>query len=245
MKNFSADELKSINYCDYDAIVLYHSGEFNKNYETNLEGKIIQSPTESLKSEADVDSFKDRDYKTYITKEKIILYRLFGKYMKAKSGAWNIGFYLSTEFAESIIDAKIRLALDPKWENTKMYEAKVEIPAGATINIGIVAPIVTTGGTILPGGAKQIYIKDKWSEDWIQGYRRVTARQLVKVPTYNLEYIPEPVSKSKLYGTICPLCGNEDIVHLEESEQFEIRGINGGKYIMKKHCLNEDCEYYW
>lgn len=69
------------------------------------------------------------------TQKAVVLYRLYGRYQKGPSdpssqtvGARMRGRFASTEFAESVIDAKLRLALDPKWANTKMYEAKLLIP---------------------------------------------------------------------------------------------------------------------
>lgn len=92
------------------------------------------------------------------------------------------GRFASTEFAESVIDAKLRLALDPKWANTKMYEAKLLIPPNIIISLGIVAPVKLPTGTVLPGGAEQIILPFNWPKEWIQGYRRVSGRQLQSRP---------------------------------------------------------------
>ena len=106
------------NCCDYDSIVQYESGALGSKYKTDLTGKLRETKLDTKLRENDINSFKDRVYKTYITLEPLVLYRLFGQYLspeiatqgKDPKGAKLNGRYVSTEFAESIIDAKIRLA---------------------------------------------------------------------------------------------------------------------------------------
>ena len=74
-------------------------------------------------STSEVESVLDGAYNTYYTKQPIVMYRLYGKYQKENqlnkgklvSGARLQGRFVSTEFAESCIDAKLRLALKPEW----------------------------------------------------------------------------------------------------------------------------------
>ena len=242
------------NYCDYDTIVHYASGAFGSKYKTDLSGKLEETTLDTKLSEDDVNSFKDRQYKTFVTQEPIILYRLFGEYRSPEvavrgedpRGARVNGRYASTEFAESIIDAKIRLALKPFWFNTKMYEAKILVPVGTKISLGIVGRVELPSGDMLDGGAEQVLLPYGWDVAWIQGYRRVTARQLQKPPQYWPDLSVEAVrEKKKLYNRICPSCGFEGTVVLPEAERFEIMGIKGNKYTMKCKCLNPLCEYYW
>ena len=235
-------------YCDYDAISLYQPGEFNCHYKTSLDGKVREIERELL-AEQDVHSFLNDEYKTYMTTEELVLYRIFGLYKPNKDddgvkGARNNGRFLTTEFAESQIDAKIRLALDPRWKNIRMYEAKVIVPVETTISVGIVAPIATADGTVLAGGAEQIMLPYNWSENWIVGYRRVAARQLQVVPKYPLKN-PDPVILNDVRKPICPICCDTNTVELCDNEKFTITGCNGGEYTMKLHCLNKDCGYYW
>ena len=83
-------------------------------------------------------TFQDGKYGTFLTRLPLVVYRLYGKYQRTDDtsrlpsapGARLGGQYVSTEFAESCIDAKMRLALDPGWHNTKMYEAILVVPAG-------------------------------------------------------------------------------------------------------------------
>ena len=243
------------NCCDYDAIVHYESGALGSKYKTDLTGKLRETKLDTNLRENDINSFKDSAYKTYIILEPLVLYRLFGQYLSPEvaaqgedpKGAKLNGRYVSTEFAESIIDAKIRLALKPSWFNTKMYEAKVLVPAGTEISLGIVASVQLPTGEVLAGGAEQILLPYDWDKSWAQGYRRVTARQLQKPPQY-WPSIPANVikEKGKLYHPVpCPLCGFWDTIVLSETEQFEIVGKRGGKYTMKRKCLNPQCEYYW
>ena len=44
---------------------------------------------------------------------------------KTNNGAKLNGTFASTEFAESIIDAKVRLALNPEWMNKKSIKLKL------------------------------------------------------------------------------------------------------------------------
>lgn len=114
------------------------------------------------------------------------------------------------------------------------------------ISVGIVASVTLENGTVLPGGAEQILLPKDWPEEWVQGYRRITARQLQSPPRYRAQK-PDTVSvgKDKLYSHICPLCGYEHVQKLRDDEQFDIVGIKGNLYTMKWKCLDPKCEYYW
>ncbi len=236
-----------LNCCDYDAITFYQSGQFNSNYKTDMNGKLKRVERIPYGTQI-TDSFQDGAYQTFRTMEPIVLYRVFGQYRGSGSvpkGARLNGSFASTEFAESIIDAKLRLALDPAWANTKMYEAKLNVPAGVTISIGRVASVVLKTGTVLPGGADQILLPLGWPESWITGYRRLTARQLKSPPCFSSKKPPESDSKENLYRMICPACGCEECRKMLGEEQFTITGSKGNSYIMQYACMNPDCQYYW
>lgn len=236
-------------YSDYDVIELYSPGEFNCKYKTKLDGKVkeiqtIKYPTQILKS------FLNGEYKTFITLEPIVLYRVFGMFLrddgkKTNNGAKLNGAFASTEFAESIIDAKVRLALNPEWMNTKMYEAKIIVPKDIIISVGVVAPVVLKTKTVLAGGADQILLPKDWSEDWIVGYRRITSRQLQSEPVFVNDKPPKYNKKDELYSMICPCCRGTNIEQLDESNRITVYGKRGGVYKMKYHCLNAKCDYYW
>ena len=236
-----------LNCCDYDVITLYHSGELNSRYKTDLTGKL--ECVERIPYGPQVTaSFKGGVYQSFRTMAPIVLYRVFGQYRGSgptQKGARLNGGFASTEFAESIIDAKLRLALDPAWANTKMYEARLIVPAGISISIGTVASVVLKTGTVLPGGADQILLPLGWPESWITGYRRLTARQLQAPPCFSPQRPPEYDSKENLYRMICPVCGCEKCQKLPEEEQFTITGSKGNQYVMQYVCLNPDCQYYW
>lgn len=159
-------EIGMRNCCDYDAIVHYEAGQFSSKFKTDLTGKLRGVTLDQSLSENDVNSFKDGYYRTYVNLEPLVLYRIYGQYQQKDclepgqypSGARLRGRYASTEFAESIIDAKVRLALDPGWLNTKMFEAKLLVPAGTRLSVGIVASVTLPIGTILPGGADQLLL---------------------------------------------------------------------------------------
>lgn len=237
------------NYCDYDAITLYPSGAFNAKYKTQLTGKLKK--VEQIRYNAEItSSFQNGEYQSFITVEPLTLYRVFGKYSGSNSyesekGARLKGAFASTEFAESVIDAKMRLALDPAWFNTKMYEVKLMVPIGVEISVGIVAEVRLKTGTILPGGADQVLLPFDWPDSWIVGYRRIRGRQLQSVPYYSPEPIGMCDGKDSVYRKVCPACGCEEVRRLPIGEQFVIIGCRGNAYTMQNACLNPECQYYW
>lgn len=245
--------------CDYDAIVHYASGEFSNRYKTVLSGKLRELPMDNPLPDWLENSFADCAYSFFETLEDLILYRVFGQISKSNSekdriyGARALGGFVSTEFAESVIDAKLRLALAPEWLNTKMYEEKILLPKGQKIFVGKVASVTLRTGTVLPGGADQILMPQDWPESWIIGYRRITSRQLqqepIFIPQKPPEYDVKPNSnetvKNRLFRPTCPYCGSEKIRSLPENEQFSIIGCKGRKYTMKNACCESYCQYYW
>ena len=93
--------------CDYDAIVHYQEGTFASRFADNMEGKLLQVERDEL-APWEAESFLNGKYDTYITREPIVMYRLYGKYQKDEEtpvGARLGGRFVSTEFAESAIDA--------------------------------------------------------------------------------------------------------------------------------------------
>lgn len=236
------------NCCDYDTITHYQPGEFNSKHKTDLTDKVER--IERILYEPQVtSSFQGGVYQTYRTLEPVVLYRVFGQYRSSTKdvprGARLGGGFASTEFAESIIDAKLRLALDPAWANTKMYEAKLVVPVNETISVGIVASVRLKTGTILPGGADQILLPRDWPESWIVGYRRLTSRQLRTYPCFLPEKPNGCDEKETLYRMMCPACGCEKCQKLPDGGQFTITGKKGNQYTMQYHCLNPECQYYW
>lgn len=154
-------------YCDYDAIVHYKEGTFASQFADDMKGKLENVERDVLEP-WETESFLDGKYETYISREPIVMYRLYGKYKREEAqpvGARLGGRFVSTEFAESAIDAKLRLALKPDWMNTKMYEARLIVPAGTRLNIGVVAPVTMPSGEVLPGGAPQIMLPNLADKD--------------------------------------------------------------------------------
>lgn len=234
--------------CDYDALTTYEPGSFCSQYRTDLTGKIERTDMAAITDPKDLKSFLNQSYESYVTTAPLILYRAFGAVKKDSgkiAGAWASGRFVSTEFAESIIDVKIRLALVPEWFNTRMYEEKLRVPIGMKFYLGIVAPVKLKSGAILSGGAQQILLTERCKKEWVLGYRRIMSRQITHMPKYKLADISEEIEKKDLYSSICPLCGSTNIVTLGKDEQFSIKGSKGNTYMMKHHCLDTDCEYYW
>ena len=242
----------TVNACDYDQIVLYKSGEFNCKYKTNLSGKLKQVEKQEL-PDTIKKSFLDSKYGTYETIEDIILYRVFGKYIGRNTGkeygSQMLGSYATTEFSESIIDVKNRLALLPQWKNTKMYEVKFCLPKGNVINVGMAAPQPLDKKTFA-GGAEQIILPEVSKEEmnkWVLGYRRIGARQLTKVPSYPFTSVEEVVDSMNLYSNFCPECQCLNIHKIQNNEkkQYTFVGSKGGIYTMQYMCLNPLCGYMW
>lgn len=162
------------------------SGSTNQKHKTDLTNKLEEIPLAHLPRQI-VSSFKDGMYKTSRTIDNVVLYRVYGRRYKEDVGAAALGAFATTEFAESRIDVKIRLALDPVWHNAKLVEEKIIVPCGVILNIGKVAPIKLRTGTILPGGADQVLLPQNWPKAWIAGYREVTSKPLMGYPCYSQE----------------------------------------------------------
>lgn len=226
-------------FFDYDSLENYSPGSFNAKYKTILEDKVRIIKTEPLSKEI-VDSFLNGNYYTCITKEEIYLYRIFGqcKFNERIKGARVNGSFATTEFAESLVDVKVRLALDPSWLNTKMYEAKILVPRNTKLHVGIVAPRETQGGGVLEGGAEQVILPFDWPKDWIIGYRWVQ-RQLHKEPIYDIEEPKDFDNKDTIYTPICPYCGGRNV---EPIDPFYYKGSKGILTEARFLCVDEMCK---
>lgn len=164
----------------------FKPGSTNQKYKTSLIDKVREIEKDTL-TNGIVSGFKDGIYKTYITTAEIYLYRTYGRgYSENKGAGWN-GSYASTEFAESRIDVKIRLALKPEWFNTRLAEEKILVPVGTKISVGVVAPVVFNTGTVLESGAERVLLPINWPESWIVGYREVTSKPLMDYPKFYSE----------------------------------------------------------
>lgn len=141
------------NVCDYSTMTHYNPGEFNSKYKTQLDGNIVKVDKEVITSKEVLGSFKDDFYETFVTTNDLILYRVYGRFKRKTSekifGARLNGAFATTEFAESVYDVKMRMALNQLWGNPKMFEAKILVPSGTKINIGVVAPVTSKSGTVL------------------------------------------------------------------------------------------------
>lgn len=242
------------NVCDYSTMKHYNSGEFNRKYKTKLEGNIVKINKEIIEDETILKSFMNESYETYVTINNLVLYRVYGRFKRKNQekifGAKLTGAFATTEFAESVYDVKMRMALDQLWGNPKMFEAKILLPTETTINIGRVAPVTSKSGTVFTGGADQILLPKDWPAEWVIGYRRVSMRQLQQVPTFK-EGIPkdEIMNVEDLYKPrTCPMCGsinNIIVYHGEDSDYGEDLCEDGTTCIARYHCLESDCLYYW
>ena len=170
------------------------SGSTNQKFKTILNDNNMERIEKQHLPENIVSSFKNEEYDTYITTNEIVLYRVYGLTPSGEAGAKQFGAYATTEFAESRIDVKMRLALDPQWKNALYIEEKIVVPKDVVLNIGIVAPVKLLSGTILEGGAEQVLLPENWTEDWVVGYRFVTSEPLMDYPEYTTEK-PDAIRK--------------------------------------------------
>lgn len=174
---WTLEELKSLG-------LGFESGSSNRKYKTILDSNNTIEIEKQPLGDNIVKSFKDGRYRTCMTTDEIVLYRVYGLAPSGKAGARQLGAFATTEFAESRIDVKLRLALNPQWKNALYIEEKIIVPKGVVINIGVVAPVKLLSGTILEGGADQILLPKDWPEKWIAGYRYVTSEPLMCYPDY-------------------------------------------------------------
>jgi hypothetical protein len=236
---------KIFNLYDFDTEKPYKPGGFNQRYKTNINDKIQIIQQQVLNTNV-IDSFLNGHYSTVITIKGFYLYRLYGEYICKDGtikGAKLLGGFATTEFAESTIDAKIRLALDPQWLNTKMYEIKIAIPEGITLNIGKIAPITTLSGFVFEGGADQVLLPRNWPKSWIVGYRRVSLNQLLDTPKYSMEDPSQKDDKFTIYPHSCPLCNSINTIKLAKNDEIKYKGSKGNNFIAHNKCL--DCLLYW
>ena len=144
------------------------SGSTNQKFKTILDENNIKKIEKQHLPEGIANSFKNGEYNTYITTNEIVLYRVYGLTPSGQAGAKQFGAFATTEFAESRIDVKMRLALNPQWKNALYIEELLS-------------------STILEGGADQVLLPENWSEKWVVGYRFVTSEPLMDYPEYTTE----------------------------------------------------------
>ena len=145
------------------------SGSTNQKFKTILNENNIKKIEKQHLPKGIANSFKNGEYNTYITTNEIVLYRVYGLTPSGQAGAKQFGAFATTEFAESRIDVKMRLALNPQWKNALYIEEKIVVPKNVILNIGIVAPVKLLSSTILEGGADQVLLPENWSEKWVVG----------------------------------------------------------------------------
>lgn len=168
----------------------FQAGTANQASKTRLKGKVRKLPQQSLPPQ-DVASFFGGEYETYETLEPLVFYRVYG-YGYSGVGAGPKGRFVTTEYAESKIEVKMRLALKLEWKNTRMVEARLVVPAGTVIQVGIVAPQTLPTGTVLEGGADQVMLPADWPDEWITGYRTLRFHPQLTYPEYSSE---EPLAQ--------------------------------------------------
>lgn len=130
------------------------------------------------------NTFYYSQYVTGSTRTKLTFYRVFGN--KARLG----GSYVSSNPIKNKEHAQKENALLSEWGNSIEWEAKIEVPAGTIVSIGVVGPQAGTNPPqFLPGGADQILLPYGWLKN--VGFQ-VAVRKLNAEgkPTTNFKNIP-------------------------------------------------------
>lgn len=141
----------------------------NDSYSTRIDSMVKVVDKAPLPSSIG-STFKNANYRTVITKEKITVYRAFGG--NADAG----GSFVTTAPASNKIQTKIDLALLPEWKNTRSYEAIIEIPEGIILNIGRAEKQYTKSGAMLKGDEDQVLLPLNYPLDWIKEIRHIPSR---------------------------------------------------------------------
>lgn len=87
-----------------------------------------------------------------------MLYRVYSLTPSNQADAKQLGVFSTTEFAESRINIKMRLVLNPQWKIALYIEKKIIVPKNVILNIGIIIPVKLLSGTILGGCAEQVFL---------------------------------------------------------------------------------------
>ena len=167
--------------------LFFKPADTNQKFKTKLDETTLKRVVKQDLPETIRKSFKNQEYDTYETIAELVLYRVYGVPPSGNDGARQKGAFATTEFAESRIDVKCRLSLDPQWKNALYIEEKLLIPKGVVLQVGAVGPVTLLSGTVLEGGADQVLLPKDWPEDWVIGYRYVTSEPLMEYPTYSTE----------------------------------------------------------
>jgi hypothetical protein len=136
---------------------------------TLIDDVVEEIPRQDLPASL-AETFTDGAYRTVRTTEPIELYRVYG------GDAAQTGGFASTEYALDRATAMERSALNPAWNNTREFQAIIEVPPGTVLQIGQVAPQTIDGGRILAGGADQILLPRDWDSSWIRQVDAVPER---------------------------------------------------------------------
>ncbi|MGR6898122.1 pre-toxin TG domain-containing protein [Rummeliibacillus sp. BSL5] len=165
-----ADEYLAIKQAEKDGVMAGKgTSKSYGNYSTAIDDKVEVIEKVDL-AEWISESFTDCNYRTVITKEKIIFYRTYG------GGARATGSFVTTSPAGNRINAKTSTALVPDWKNTREFEAVIEVPKGQVLNIGKVEKQYTKSGALLEGNGDQILLPQDWPSEWIKETRKVPSR---------------------------------------------------------------------
>lgn len=98
------------------------------------------------------NTFHNKEYRTVVATEDIVLYRVYGGASK-KEGA-----FLTSQKPTDKMDTKMGLALKAEWKNSRANYCEVIVPKGTILHIGKAAPQITPSGHVLPGGMEQIVV---------------------------------------------------------------------------------------
>lgn len=109
-------------------------------------------------------TFNNEQYRTAITTEDIVLYRIYGGSSRKE------GTFLTSPKPTDRMSAKMGLALKAEWKNSRENYCEVIVPKGTIIHIGKAAPQISASGYILPGGMDQIVITKEFIAEHPQAF---------------------------------------------------------------------------
>lgn len=116
-----------------------------------LAGKVVEIPTRTLPAD-DVNTFWGGKYRSVRTTAPVQLWRVYG------GKAQQYGPFLTTHRPSNALAAKMNLALDTIWKNTRTKCCQVTIPAGTIFEIGKAGGQLTYNDQLLPGTGDQILL---------------------------------------------------------------------------------------
>jgi hypothetical protein len=117
-------------------------------------GRVITPHIDDLSTRT-IRSFTDGKVTASVLQHDTVFYRVWGE------EAGRVGSYMTRVKPTSRAQAMESLALDPAWNNSRVWISEVHVPAGVPIYEGTAA-----AEGILKGGGNQVFIPSDWLVDF-------------------------------------------------------------------------------